>query len=107
MIKRIAIDDVTYVTLKKLAEADGRSLVGELRFILREYAGREESHASVGNGFGPQMMTTKLQHSSNKDKGAGEITELQQMVNRLKYFEEGSPEYEEALERIIELQKED
>lgn len=95
MTHTISVDDATFVTLKKLANESGRTIVGQLRWLL---SGQEV----VAGAVSPHPVAL----SGNKDKEAGEITELQQMVNRLKYFEEGSPEYEEALERIIELQKE-
>lgn len=90
MTKRIAVDDVTFVTLKKLANKNGRTIVGQLRWLLNE---QEVTPKAV--------KPHTLAPSGNED----EPSELQQMVNRLKYFEEGSPEYEEALSKISELQK--
>lgn len=94
MTHTISVDDVTFVTLKKLANKNGRTIVGQLRWFLNEQEAAPK--AVKPHAFAP---------SDNGGEDADEPSELQQMVNRLKYFEEGSPEYEEAIVKISELQK--
>ena len=90
MAHRILIDDDTYVTLKTLAKDNGRTMVGQLRFLLRGH----NSLPQVVVGQAPQPAKT------------GPKLKLEQAVERLKYFEEGTEEYNEALDMIAELQQE-
>lgn len=94
MIKRIAVDNDTFVTLKKLADKNGRTIVGQLRWFLNEQ-----------EAISRAVDTNTLPSSDNGSEDTDEPSELQQMANRLQYFEEGSPEYEEAVAKISELQK--
>ena len=89
MTHTISVDNATFVTLKRLADENGRTIVGQLRWLL------SEENNNIGN---------KVEPNGGSGDG-GDVSELQQMINRLAYFEEGSPEYEEAIEKIIELQK--
>lgn len=95
-MKRIAIDDGTYGTLRALADENGRTIVGQLRWLLNS---KWSATTTVDNS---QRTTAK---PSDEGKSEEEESELQAMINRLKYFEEGSPEYDAALDRISELQK--
>ena len=90
MAHRILIDDDTYVTLKTLAKDNGRTMVGQLRFLLR------------GHSSSPQVVVGQAPQPAK----SGSKLKLEQAVERLKYFEEGTEEYNEALDRIAELQQE-
>ena len=91
MTHTIAVDNVTYDTLKNLAESEGRTIVGQLRFILREFfENGEEGETLKSDGRSAPTKST---------------SELQQLIDRLQYFDEDAPEYQEALSRIKELQK--
>lgn len=91
MTHTIAVDNDTYATLKNLAESEGRTIVGQLRFILRDF---------FENGEEGETLKSDEQLSPTKN-----TSELQQLVDRLQYFDEGTPEYQETLSMIKELQK--
>ena len=96
MAHTISVDDGTFGTLKRLANENGRTIVGQIRWLLESNMG-----AAIDN------VQRTTDQPSDKGLSAVEESELQMMNNRLQYFEEGSPEYEAALERISELQKKD
>ena len=94
MVKRIAVDDVTFVTLKNLANKNGRTIVGQLRWLLD----RQEPifRAADPYTFAP---------SGNDGDDMSESSEFQQLYDRLQYLDEDSPEYEETLLKLSKLQK--
>lgn len=90
--KHIAVDIDTYLRLKEAARRNGRTIVGQIRFYLD----------------GQPTEATEERVATNKPTLQGQMDtklELEQAMARLKYFDEDSPEYEEAVGRIEELQK--
>lgn len=85
MTHTISVDDATFVTLKKLADKNGRTIVGQLRWLLN----------------GQETITV----SDNNGGGIHESSEFQQLYNKLQYLDEESPEYNETLSKISKLQK--
>lgn len=88
MTHTIAVDDATYEILRTGAEEYGRTIVGQLRWLLGTQKPIEKKQNYVIN----EDAESKL---SNQDRA-------EQLTEKLKYFDEDSPEYQEAL---IELQR--
>lgn len=93
--KRIAVDIDTYTKLKNNAQNSGRTIVGEIRYLLRSDA-PTPVYRSVSSA------TSQVEDADYDDKQA----KLQQMQNRLQYFDEDSEEYQEALDEIQQLMAE-
>lgn len=88
MTKRIAVDDATFATLKRLANKNGRTIVGQLRWLL-----------------GEQDATFRAARPYAIDASDDESSEFKRLFNKLQYLDEESPEYEETLSKISKLQK--
>lgn len=91
MTHTIAVDDVTYDTLRTGAEENGRTLVGQLRWLLGVQKPIEKKQNYVINGDAEPRPSNQA--------------ELQQLLDRLQYFDEDTPEYQETLSRIKKFQK--
>ena len=94
MVKRIAVDDATFATLKNLANKNGRTIVGQLRWLLD----RQEFIFRVADPY-------TLAPSGNDGVDMSESSEFQQLYDKLQYLDEDSPEYEETLLKLSKLQK--
>lgn len=92
--KHIAIDYDTYIKLKESAQNNGRTIVGEIRYLIRTNTNAAASY----------LDSTSIS-PFEKPKSEKQIR-LQQMQNRLECFEEDSPEYQEALAEIEQLMAE-
>lgn len=88
MTHTISVDDATFATLKRLANKSGRTIVGQLRWLL-----------------GEQDATFRATRSYATNISDDESSEFKQLFNKLQYLDEDSPEYEETLSKISKLQK--
>lgn len=102
--KCIAVDVATYTKLKNMAKNDGRTMGGEIRFLMNLAGNNAVAQAGPTIDLGYVQATEPSVDLLANHKSEKQI-KLEQMVNRLKYFEEGSPEYEEVLSKISELQE--
>ena len=96
--KHVAIDIDTYTKLKEDAKNNGRTIVGEIRYLLQSKIGDAPSYLDEEEGENTHNMFKKPKSEKQ--------VRLQQMQNRLQYFDEGSEEYQEALEEIQQLMAE-
>ena len=97
-MKRVALDDATHETLKELADQNGRTIMGQLKFIINQQVltGATSDSSSLAAKATPIII--------DQEAGQQTQTEKQQLMDRLKYFDEDSPEYQEALAELQKLQ---
>ena len=100
MSKTIVVDDLTHRTLKELARANGRTIVGQLRFSLRNAAEKltEDTAADRNDQEGPMSETERrLKELSDKVRAIDDYTRI--------HGGEEPDEYYEMTNEIMELQK--
>lgn len=100
MSKTIVVDDLTHKTLKELARANGRTIVGQLRFSLRNAAENltEDTDADLGNQEKPMSETERrLKELSDKVRAIDDYTRV--------HGGEEPDEYYEMTNEIMVLQK--
>lgn len=108
----ISVDEQTYQTIKKLAYNEGRTVSGQLRVAINEYAAmvakhNNQQHVSVSsyNLFNPMAPVEDRPKKKTTKPMSKEMVEILKLENQLDEMDEGSEEYAETLEKIQELQK--
>lgn len=103
MSKTIVVDDLTHRTLKELARANGRTIVGQLRFSLRNAKenlteGDTAADSDLGNQEKPMSETERrLKELSDKVRAIDDYTRV--------HGGEEPEEYYEMTNEIMVLQK--
>lgn len=102
MTKRIALDDDTYVILKSVAQANGRTIVGQLRYTFKDSSILPASSASSAS----QVTANNGGHKMYIEKPKTEAQlKIQELAKKLDELDEGSDEYLDVLDEIAKLQK--
>lgn len=105
----VSVDEQTYQTIKKLAYDEGRTVSGQLRVAINEYAAKRynQQHvsASTYNLFNPMAPVEDRPKRGTAKPMSKEMTEILKLENQLDEMDEDSEEYAETLGKIRELQK--
>lgn len=116
----ISVDEQTYQTIKKLAYNEGRTVSGQLRVAINEYAAMvdkrynqqhdqqpDQQHVSASsyNLFNPMAPVDDRPKNETAKPMSKEMVEILKLENQLDEMDEGSEEYVETLSKIQELQK--
>lgn len=108
----ISVDEQTYQTIKKLAYNEGRTVSGQLRVAINEYAAmaakrynQQLASASTYNLFNPMEPVDDRPKNKTTKPMSKEMVEILKLENQLDEMDEDSEEYAETLKKIQELQK--
>lgn len=106
----ISVDEQTYQTIKKLAYDEGRTVSGQLRVAINEYAAMvakryDQQHVSAYNLFNPMAPVEDRHKRETAKPMSKEKVEILKLENQLDEMDEDSEEYAETLGKIRELQK--
>lgn len=110
----ISVDEQTYQTIKKLAYNEGRTVSGQLRVSINEYAAMAAKRynqqlafasTSTYNLFNPMAPVDDRPKNKTTKPMSKERVEILKLENQLDEMDEDSEEYAETLKKIQELQK--
>lgn len=92
----ISVDNDTYDTLKRLAKDNERTMIGQIRYMMKILT-PVASQVVVG-----EQKTISVEKKHNNEKQ----DKIQQLAKKLNEIDEESEEYDAILTEIRELQKE-
>lgn len=110
----ISVDEKTYQTIKKLAYDEGRTVSGQLRVAINEYASKYHMQLSMPKQglVNPMALLNnapkkRVSKPMSEKPMSEERIEILKLENQLDEMDEDSEEYIETLRKIQKLQKKD